>query len=112
MIETLIELCENETPINLGSLCNTFDEPKQGVYGDYSPFKPGIFGGLFITRIETEPYYIYYVPCDEDLRTTRLSNCNLKDHVYIVQVYRFNYEVRCNNERYCLKEEIDKRLRV
>ena len=112
MVETLIELCENETPVNLGSLCNTFDEPKQGVYGDYSPFKPGIFGGLFITRIETEPYYIYYVPCDEDLRTTRLSNCNLKDNVYIVQVYRFNYEVRCNNETYCLKEEIDKRLRA
>ena len=112
MIETLIELCENETPINLGSLCNTFDEQKQGVYGDYSPFKPGIFGGLFITCIETEPYYIYYVPCDEDLRTTRLSNCNLKDDVYIVQVYRFNYEVRCNNEKYCLKEGIDKRIRV
>ena len=112
MIETLIELCENETPVNLGSLCNTFDEPKQRVYGDYSPFKPGIFGGLFITRIETEPHYIYYVPCDEDLRTTRLSNCNLKDNVYIVQVYRFNYEVRCNNERYCFEEEIDERLRI
>ena len=112
MIEILIELCENETPVNLGSLCNTFDEPKQGVYGDYSPFKPGIFGGLFITCIETEPYYIYYVPCDEDLRTTRLSNCNLKDDIYIVQVYRFNYEVRCNNEKYWLKEGIDERLRV
>ena len=29
MIETLIELCENEIPVNLGSLCNTFDEPKE-----------------------------------------------------------------------------------
>ena len=112
MIETLIELCENETPVNLGSLCNTFNEPKQGVYGDYSPFKSGIFGGLFITRIEEKPYYIYYVPCDEDLRTTRLSSCNLKDDVYIVQVYRFNYKVCCNNEKYCLKEGIDERLRV
>ena len=112
MIETLIELCENETPINLGSLCNTFDESKQGVYGDYSPFKPGIFGGLFITCIEARAYYIYYVPCDKNLRTTRLSNCNLKDNVYIVQVYRFNYEVRCNNEKYCLKGGVDKRLRV
>ena len=112
MIETLIELCENETPVNLGSLCNTFDEPKEGVYGDYSPFKPGIFGGLFITRIEEKPYYIYYVPCDEDLRTTRLSSCNLKDDVYIVQVYRFNYKVCYNNEKYCLKEGIDERLRV
>lgn len=112
MIETLIEFCVNETPVNLGSLCNTFDEPKEGVYGDFSPFKPGIFGGLFITYIEESLYYIYYVPCDEDLRTTRLSNCNLKDNVYIVQVYRFNYEVRCNNERYCFEEEIDERLRV
>ena len=43
---------------------------------------------------------------------TRLSNCSLKDHVYIVQVYRFNYEVRCNNEKYCFKEGIDERLRV
>ena len=112
MIETLIELCENEIPVNLGSLCNTFDEPKEGVYGDYSPFKPGIFGGLFITRIETEPYYIYYVPCDEDLRTTRLSNCSLKDNVYIVHIYRFNDDVYCNNEKYCLKGGVDKRLRV
>ena len=52
MVETLIELCENEIHVNLGSFCDTFDEPKEGVYGDYSPFKPGVFGGLFITRIE------------------------------------------------------------
>ena len=112
MIETLIELCENETPVNLRSLCNTFDEPKEGVYGDYSPFKPGIFGGLFITRIETKLYYIYYVPCDENLRTIRLSSCNLKDNVYIVHIYRFNDDVYCNNEKYCLKGEVDKRLRA
>ena len=112
MIETLIELCENETPVNLGSLCNTFDEPKEGVYGDYSPFKPGIFGGLFITCIEARAYYIYYVPCDKNLRTTRLSNCDLKDNVYIVQVFNIERGIYCNNEKYCFKEGIDERLRV
>lgn len=112
MLETLIEFCVNETPVNLGSLCNTLNESKGGVYGDYSPFKPGIFGGLFIACIETEPYYIYYVPCDEDLRTTRLSNCNLKDDVYIVQVFNIECGIYCNNEKYCFKEGIDERLRV
>ena len=61
MIETLIELCENETPVNLGSLCNTFNEPKAGVYGDYSPFKPGVFGGLFITRIYALQDYLIVI---------------------------------------------------
>lgn len=112
MIETLIELCENETPVNLGSLCNTFNEPKEVVYGDYSPFKPGIFGGLFITYIGKYLYYIYYVPYNEDLRTTRLSDCNLKDDVYIVQLYRTGHEIYCNNEKYCFKEGIDERLRI
>ena len=112
MIETLIELCENEVPVNLKSLCNTLSEKKDEHYINYSPFKSEVNGGLFITRIEKYDYYIYYVPCDKKLRTKIFSNCSLEDDVYIVQIHRSSYGTYCNNEKYCHIENVVERFNI
>ena len=112
MIETLIELCENEVPVNLKSLCNTLNEEIDKHYINYSPFKLGISGGLFIIQIGKYDYYIYYVPCDKKLYTRIFSNCSLEDDVYIVQIYRSSYGTYCNNEKYCHIKEIAERFNI
>ena len=50
MIETLIELCENEVPVNLKSLCNTLNEEIDKHYINYSPFKSEVNGGYIVVK--------------------------------------------------------------
>lgn len=117
MINTLIELGQNETPINLRSFLNTFKhcssqavqdlitldtERKEWSYFGYCSFASGVSGDFIVFEHEDKKYRLYYI-CPNKYKE---FNCTVEpdDMVIIVKLkieFTDDNEYIYLNDKYC-----------
>ena len=91
MLEYLIELAENEMPINLGSLVNTFPIGNESLkYKEYVAFRGDLYGAWIVCKVENIQYYIFFILSEsyniDDDNNKLHDYYNKEDDVIIVRI--------------------------
>ena len=108
MLNYLIELAENEMPINLGSLVNTFPIGNESLkYKEYVAFRTDFYGAWIVLKIEKVQYYIFFILSESHNiydDNSRLNDYYSKeDDVIIVRIEKYsNHDKIFNNTRFCI----------
>lgn len=108
MLNYLIELAENEIPVNLGSLVNTFQIDNESLkYKEYVAFRGDIYGAWIVFKIEKVQYYIFFILNEshniEDDNSKLHDFYDKEDDVIIVRIEKtVDREKIFNNTKYCI----------
>ena len=108
MLKYLIELAENEIPVNLGSLMNTFQLCDESIkYKEYVAFRTTFYGAWIICKIENIQYYIFFMSCEthsiHDTNSKVYDFYKKNDNVIITRIERRdNRDKIFNNTKYCV----------
>lgn len=109
MLNYLIELAENEMPINLGSLVNTFPIGNESLkYKEYVAFRADFYGAWIVLKIEKVQYYIFFVLSESyniyDDNSRLYDYYNKGDDVIIARIEKYsNHDKIFSNTKYCIK---------
>ena len=108
MLNYLIELAENEIPVNLGSLINTFPMINESLkYKEYVAFRSDIYGAWIVLKIEKVQYYVFFILSEsyniEDDNSKLHDFYNKEDDVIIVRIEKtVDRDQIFNNTKYCI----------
>lgn len=104
----LIELAENEIPVNLGSLVNTFTMDNESLkYKEYVAFRGNIYGAWIVIKIERVQYYIFFILSESyniyDDNSRLHDFYNKEDDIIIVRIEKaVDRDKIFNNTKYCI----------
>lgn len=104
----LIELAENEIPVNLGSLVNTFPMDNESLkYKEYVAFRGNIYGAWIVIKIERVQYYIFFILSESyniyDDNSRLHDFYNKEDDIIIVRIEKaVDRDKIFNNTKYCI----------
>lgn len=108
MLEYLIELAENEMPINLGSLINTFPIYNESFkYKEYVAFRTNTYGAWIVCKIENIQYYIFFISSESwdiyDGNSKLFNPYTERDDIIIVRIEKYsNHDKIFNNTKFCI----------
>ena len=108
MLNYLIELAENEIPVNLGSLINTFPMINESLkYKEYVAFRTDFYGAWIVLKIEKVQYYIFFVLSESyyiyDDNSRLCDYYDKEDDVIIVRIEKtVDRDKIFNNTKYCI----------